>query len=97
MTQQTDEYTTKDTYIYESPDGGKTVRRRLARGTHVTSLDVGIMPGSLEDKDWFAERHQKILEDQMWHEIRNMSKSNEGLRDILNQAIILHRLLKDEQ
>ena len=96
----TDTYTIggDNAYIYESPDGGKTIRRRPAGGTHVTSLDsISADLVSLEDNDFISARYRKILDDQLWYEIRTMAKTNEGLQDILNQAIILHRLLKEEQ
>lgn len=102
MTQQIDEYTANDTYIYESPDGGKTVHKRLIGNTAIiSSSDQGVLPGTLTKREaikakWRRE-HEELKERQMWFRIHKMAKENEGLQEILNQAIILYKLLKEEE
>ncbi len=79
--------------IYESPDGGKTI---YARPTidDVYSSDIQsnhILP--LDDES--RNRFKTLKEHHMWYKIRQMAKENEGLQEILNQAIILYRLLEN--
>ena len=68
-----------ETYIYESPDGGDTVYRRM-----VGSLDREmIREGPLR---------KKMLRHQLWRDIFESAESDPILQDMLDQVEIYHRL-----
>jgi hypothetical protein len=70
-------------YIYESPDGGNTVYRRL--------------PG-ISERELIKENvsiRDKLRQNQLWHNIRQMAETDEGLQDILERAIIYYNLKRD--
>ena len=73
--------------IFESPDGGKTVYKRLP-GTSQRELYSDMM----SDGRTF---HEQLREDQMWGEIRRMARKDEGLRELLERAIVYYNLKKD--
>jgi len=68
-------------YIYESSDGGKTVRKRKF-GSLVTEVE----------QESISESVRHMLEDQLWREIRDAAKTNPGLQDALESVIILYEL-----
>ena len=73
--------------IFESPDGGKTVYRRLP-GTSQRELYSDIM----SDGSTF---HEQLVKDQMWGNIRRMARTDEGLQELLERAIVYYNLKKD--
>jgi hypothetical protein len=82
--------------IFESPDNGKTIFGRPSRGTSVTSLTESPGCPIQEGGDYFTKRQQIYREDRLWLDIRNAAKTNSELQEILNQAIMLHTLCKEE-
>jgi hypothetical protein len=69
----------EETYIYESPDGGDTVYRRM-----VGSLDREmIREGPLR---------KKMLRNQLWRDIFESAESDPVLQDMLDRVEIYHRL-----
>ena len=74
--------------IFESPDKGETVYKR-----ETGSLDRELVSISEKKKSL----HDQLKEDQLWGEIRRKAKTNVALRDILNQAIMVYNLIKDEK
>jgi hypothetical protein len=74
--------------IFESPDKGETVYKR-----ETGSLDRELVSISEKKKSV----HDQLKEDQLWGEIRRKAKTNAALRDILNQAIMVYNLIKDEK
>jgi hypothetical protein len=69
----------EETYIYESPDGGDTVYRRM-----VGSLDREmIREGPLR---------KKMLRNQLWRDIFESAESDPVLQDMLDRVDIYHRL-----
>jgi len=75
-----------DGYVYESPDGGDTIYRRL--------------PGERERELYYESPkvkslHEKIIEDKMWGEIRRLSKTNPALKDAVDKVITVYNLVKD--
>jgi len=85
--------------IYESPDAGKTIFSRHARDSNHLSLSEALdrqISYSYEDSDYFTHRQQIYKEEQLWVEIRKAALTNTNLQDILNQAIILYKLCKEE-
>jgi hypothetical protein len=74
--------------IFESPDKGETVYKR-----ETGSLDRELVSISEKKKSV----HDQLKEDQLWGEIRRKAKTNVALRDILNQAIMVYNLIKDEK
>ena len=73
--------------IFESPDKGKTVYRRLP-GTSQRELYSDIM----SDGSTF---HEQLVADQMWGNIRRMARTDEGLQELLERAIVYYNLKKD--
>jgi hypothetical protein len=74
--------------IFESPDKGETVYKR-----EMGSLDRELVSVSEKKKSL----HEQLKEDQLWGQIRRKAKTNAALRDILNQAIMVYNLIKDEK
>jgi len=69
----------EETYIYESPDGGDTVYRRM-----VGSVDREmIREGPLR---------KKMLRNQLWRDIFESAESDPILQDMLDRVEIYHRL-----
>lgn len=67
------------TYIYESPDGGKSIYAR-ERGTTERKL-IGYQ--------------YDLFEDVNWHEIALHARQNPSLQKVLERAIMIHKLSKD--
>ena len=70
--------------IYESPDGGKTIYSRKSGSPDRTMIR--------ED----ASIRDRIMEDQLWYEIRKESQTNTTLADILDKARMVYALIKKE-
>jgi len=66
-------------YIYESPDGGKTVYARESGTTEK------ILIGHQYD----------LFEDVNWYEISLHARQNPALQKALERAIMIHKLSKD--
>jgi hypothetical protein len=69
------------TYIYESPDGGKTVYAREQ--------------GAPADKRFVIGYQYDLFEDVNWQEISLHSRTNPALKNALERAILIHKLSKD--
>lgn len=67
------------TYIYESPDNGKTVYAREQ--------------GSVE-RELIGYQYD-LFEDVNWHEIALHARQNPALQKVLERAIMIHKLSKD--
>jgi len=84
----TDQFEGDPAWIYESPDKGDTVYRRLP-GT--TQRDL-IQDNRTRDGRPLLDH---IQEDQMWGEIRRMARTDEGLQEILERAIVYYNLKRE--
>lgn len=73
--------------IFESPDKGETVYKR-----EIGSLDRELVSITENKKSLY----EQLKEDQLWGQIRRKAKTNVALNDILNQAIMVYNLIKDE-
>ena len=71
--------------IYESPAGGETVYVRNHGGVERELHHV-----SSAQKDLLEQLH----EDNLWGNIRRLAKTDEGLRELLDRAIIYYNLKK---
>lgn len=69
--------------IYESPDGGGTIYAREFGQT-----DRQMIKGT--PKDHYDDIY-------LWHDIRHAAKTNPALQDLLDQAVTLYRLTKEDQ
>ena len=69
----------KQVYIYESPDSGDTVYRRLA-GTNQREM---VREGPLR---------KKLMQSQLWRDILQSAESDPVLRDMLDRVEVYHRL-----
>ena len=73
--------------IYESPDKGETIYSRETGSLNRELVSISEKKKSL---------HEQLKEDQLWGNIRRKAKTNVALNDILNQAIVVYNLIKDE-
>lgn len=69
------------TYIYESPDGGKTVYARESGAPHSERQLIGYQ--------------YDLFEDVNWHEMALDARTNPALQKVLERAILVHKLSKD--
>ena len=73
----------RETYIYESPDGGDTVYRRrfgdIQRELH-----------SISDKK--RSQIDSLIKDKLWGDIHRAAQSDPVLQHMLDQVEIYHRL-----
>lgn len=69
------------TYIYESPDHGKTVYAREQGAPHSERFIVGYQ--------------YDLFEDINWQEIALDARTNPVLQKVLERAILIHKLSKD--
>lgn len=67
------------TYIYESPDGGKSIYARES--------------GTTERK--LIGYQYDLFEDVNWYEIALHARQNPALQKVLERAIMIHKLSKD--
>ena len=73
--------------IFESPDGGKTVYRRLP-GTSQRELYSDMTSDG-------RTLHEQLQENQMWSEIRRMARQDPGMQEILERAIMYYNLKRE--
>jgi hypothetical protein len=74
----------EEIYIYESPDGGKTVYRRLSSSHNREMIQ--------EDPE-----QQYINQWNTWRNILITAKHNVSLADAVHQAEMIYNLIKDEK
>ena len=73
----------EEIYIYESPDGGKTIYRRA--------------PGSTDKEMIREDPERKYIEQwNTWRDILKLSRDNITLRDAVEKAEIIYKLIKNE-
>ncbi|CAB4138121.1 hypothetical protein UFOVP328_314 [uncultured Caudovirales phage] len=84
------------TYIYERHGG--TVYAREMGAPAETRIAIGW--------DWEPENnlsrvrgagHNDIMENQLWHDIRQTAKTNPALQEALDRVKVLYELSKDER
>jgi hypothetical protein len=83
------------TYIYERVDD--TVYRRETGAGPGTRTEVGHdykQHRDLRIQENMKQKHDRIMEDQLWHNIRTAAHTNPALQDILDHAIMLYHLTK---
>jgi len=73
----------EEIYIYESPDGGKTIYRRVSGSTN---------------REMIQEDPERKYIDQWndWREILKLARDNVTLRDAVERAEMIYNLIKDE-
>lgn len=71
--------------IFESPDGGDTVYVRESGSTQRQLYSQS--PRSFD-------LHERMMEDQLWGNIRRAAKTNSGLAELLEQAKVMYHLSK---
>ena len=72
-------------YIFESPDGGKTVIKR----------EFG-KPLTWEERNTISQGVDRILEERLWRDILLAAKTNQTLRDELNRVIVTYDLIRKD-
>lgn len=75
----------KESYIYESPDGGHTVYRRLQGQNHSERILHSISNKKQCDDN-------QIKEDKLWVEIRCYAKTDPVLRAMLDKTMLYYKL-----
>jgi uncharacterized protein (DUF1786 family) len=73
-------------YIYESPDGGHTVYAREFGQTEKILVGVSLEKRRME---------QELQDEELWHDMRKESKTNEALRKAIEHCIILYHVGKN--
>ena len=73
--------------IFESPDGGKTVYRRLP-GTSQRELYSDMTSDG-------RTLHEQLQENQMRSESRRMARQDPGMQEILERAIMYYNLKRE--
>ena len=71
--------------IFESPDGGETVYKRIEGSTERVLHSESELKQTL---------HEQIKENQLWGNIRRRAKTHPGLQDELNRVIMFYTLLE---
>lgn len=75
-------------YVYESPDGGRTVYER-----EIGSSERRLTARSLEThRDIRAE----MQENKLWGAIRRMAKEDPALDELLSHAVVYYKLKYDK-
>jgi hypothetical protein len=73
-------------YIYESPDGGKTIFAR-ERGVHpIKRVLIGAQHPTIQDR---------LEEERLWKDILELSRTNETLKSELERVVTVYHLVKD--
>lgn len=75
-------------YIYESPDGGKTVYRRIL-GSHHQELHY--------ESPSITNMRSQVVEDQLWQDIRTAAQTNSALFHMLNEVKIYYNLIRENR
>jgi hypothetical protein len=74
-------------YIYESPDGGNTVFRRVPGSDRRELHSV-----SDQKRKW----DQQVEEEMLWVKIFQASKTNPALQQALERALVIYRLTQHD-
>jgi hypothetical protein len=74
-------------YIYESPDGGKTIFAREFGVYPIKRVLIG---------ERYPTIQEKLQEEKMWKDILELSKTNETLRSEVERIITVYHLVKDD-
>lgn len=71
-------------YVYESPDGGRTVYQR-----EIGSSERTLTKESLKIRNDVLD---KMQEDKLWGSIRRKAKEDPALEELLSHAIVYYKL-----
>ena len=71
-------------YVYESPDGGRTVYQR-----EIGSSERTLTPNSVKLTQDLLD---KMREDKLWGDIRRKSEDDPALEELLSHAIVYYKL-----
>jgi hypothetical protein len=84
--------------VYERD--GDTVYQREAGSDPSTRIEIGHDYETLEERRdhdiraGIKNKRDRIMEDQLWHNIRRAAHTNPALQDILDHAIMVYQLTK---
>lgn len=78
----------QNSYVYESPDGGRTVYQRAVGSTSRILTE--------ESKLTMQRMVEERLEDSLWANIREAAKTDPALKELLEQAKVLYLLSKEK-
>ena len=86
--------------IFESPDGGNTVYSREPGSAPGTRVEVEFDYSTHEERRdhdisvSIKKRHDSLMEDKLWGDIRRTARTNTALQDALERAIMIYHLTK---
>ena len=86
--------------IFESPDGGNTVYSREPGSAPGTRVEVEFDYSTHEERRdhdirvSMKKRHDSLMEDKLWCDIRRAARTNPALQDALERAIMIYHLTK---
>ena len=86
------------TYVYERD--GNTVYAREAGADPSTRVEIGWDHDTHEERRdhdirvSMKKRHDSLMEDKLWGDIRQAAKTNPTLQDALERAIMIYHLTK---
>jgi len=69
----------RETYIYESPDGGDTVYRRRTGSDQRELVQEGLL-------------RKKMLRSQLWRDIFDAAETDPALQEMINKIEVYHTL-----
>jgi len=78
------------TYVYESPDKGKTIYAREQGKTEKQLIGYHLNPRR-------DPLQYDIIETQLWQDIVEAGKTNPTLQKTLDRAILIYQTIKDER
>lgn len=73
---------TEDTFIFESPDGGKTVFKRN--------------PGTV-DRELISNSNTDLFSYADWFDIKKLSETNASLKIALDHLLLIYYTIKDDK
>jgi hypothetical protein len=89
--------------IFESPDNGKTIyKREFGKSNNNTIIKELDYPSGPPDSSgnvpnyYFSEVSNHPKNQALWFSIRNKAMTNLELNELLEQAVVLYKLLKDD-
>lgn len=82
-------------YIYESPDGGKTIYAREFGSNHKELIGYQYDTNNSHVNS-FSPGQRDFEDHVLWNEIRQAAKTNPALQKAMDRVKLLYRLSKDD-
>ena len=82
-------------YIYESPDGGKTIYAREFGSNHKELIGYQY-DNNNSHVNSFSPGQRDFEDHVLWNEIRQAAKTNPALQKAMDRVKLIYRLSKDD-